>query len=903
MNLLQSAGFSRSNPYYIVPQGRITALTNAKDGDRLQLLKEVAGTRVYEEHREESLKIMKETEGKKEKIVELLGFIEERLAELSQEKEELAQYFEADRQKRACEFLIYSRDLEKANDNLARLEDEYRSVIEADGKAEEVDAAHHQRIRQLEQQLLELSRSLKDLEGDRKLMMADVEELSKQKAHLEIVIDDLEDDSRRFRGEEARIEHVLEEVEGQIQIKEQQLGKIIPSVKALEEQETSLQSQLSTITQQREALIAKRNRSGQFRSEADRNKWIQKEIESLQSNKTFDEGQLANLSEDLESFEAKATDLSLLIDQNSEDPVVKLQSLDIEYQEARRARDQATESRKELWRAQAKLETSLGAIDDEISRLQREASSQASDKSALQATQNVMNIAERLNLTSFVYGPLYSLFRLEDAAFGHATDVIGGGSLFHVVVDSDETASRLLEEMQKEGIVGRVTFMPLNRLRNEKRAEFAATADAVLLLDKLGYEPVFESVMVHVFGKAIVCKDLHTCSAISKSHRLDTITLSGDRVSRKGALTGGSMPVQSGSNRLESLWKLRQWQTKRVEHQETLQQVKVHLVEVDQQVTAALGRMQVIDCQRSDLRLGRGSSELEQKKTEIASLHQIIASKKASMVKLEESIRAAGQKIAALEAEMKSSFELTSAESNLLTDLTRQYETLSEEYAKVNGRLSEALQSQQQLEQELDSNLRRRRHQLSSQLAKVSTSHTAQSIRLHQEELVAIQDRLEKIQVELGRVEGQVETFGKEEALLSSALEKARGLSDNKSCSTEQMIKYQTKRRNLLQQRNEAGEKVRSVGLVPDDSLQMLSSLSSTRLMNQLHVAKDQLRAFGHVNKKAAEQHQSFQKQGEALQKRLEDLEASAKAIEDFIRTLDSRKDEVPHWHHSILTI
>jgi structural maintenance of chromosome 3 (chondroitin sulfate proteoglycan 6) len=65
MNFLQAAGFSKSNPYYIVPQGRITALTNAKDSERLQLLKEVAGTRVYEEHRAESVKIMQET-GKEE---------------------------------------------------------------------------------------------------------------------------------------------------------------------------------------------------------------------------------------------------------------------------------------------------------------------------------------------------------------------------------------------------------------------------------------------------------------------------------------------------------------------------------------------------------------------------------------------------------------------------------------------------------------------------------------------------------------------------------------------------------------------------------------------------------------------------------------------------------------------
>lgn len=61
MNLLEAAGFSRSNPYYIVPQGKVTALTNAKDVDRLQLLKEVAGTKVYEQRRTESTRLIAES--------------------------------------------------------------------------------------------------------------------------------------------------------------------------------------------------------------------------------------------------------------------------------------------------------------------------------------------------------------------------------------------------------------------------------------------------------------------------------------------------------------------------------------------------------------------------------------------------------------------------------------------------------------------------------------------------------------------------------------------------------------------------------------------------------------------------------------------------------------------------
>lgn len=61
LSLLESAGFSRSNPYYIVMQGQVAQITKMSPAERLELLKEVAGTRVYDERRAESLKIMKET--------------------------------------------------------------------------------------------------------------------------------------------------------------------------------------------------------------------------------------------------------------------------------------------------------------------------------------------------------------------------------------------------------------------------------------------------------------------------------------------------------------------------------------------------------------------------------------------------------------------------------------------------------------------------------------------------------------------------------------------------------------------------------------------------------------------------------------------------------------------------
>lgn len=68
ISLLESAGFSKSNPYYIVQQGKVANLCLMKDKDRLNLLKEVAGTTVYEERRTESIKIMEETASKQVKV-------------------------------------------------------------------------------------------------------------------------------------------------------------------------------------------------------------------------------------------------------------------------------------------------------------------------------------------------------------------------------------------------------------------------------------------------------------------------------------------------------------------------------------------------------------------------------------------------------------------------------------------------------------------------------------------------------------------------------------------------------------------------------------------------------------------------------------------------------------------
>jgi structural maintenance of chromosome 3 (chondroitin sulfate proteoglycan 6) len=99
--MLEAAGLSRSNPFYIGPQGRVATLTNMKDEERLNMLKEISGSSVYEKRRADSLKLMNDTDKSCERIDSLVADINTRLDELEGEKSELEAYNKNDRERRA----------------------------------------------------------------------------------------------------------------------------------------------------------------------------------------------------------------------------------------------------------------------------------------------------------------------------------------------------------------------------------------------------------------------------------------------------------------------------------------------------------------------------------------------------------------------------------------------------------------------------------------------------------------------------------------------------------------------------------------------------------------------------------------------------------------------------------
>merc|ERR1711990_98584 len=121
VQLFETAGFSRSNPYYIVKQGKINEMATQNEKQRLELFKDVAGTRVYDDKRAESMELIKKAEDSQTKIVNLLSQIVDKLESLEQEKEELNQYQKYDKERRALEYLLFDKNVKEAEEKLQQL--------------------------------------------------------------------------------------------------------------------------------------------------------------------------------------------------------------------------------------------------------------------------------------------------------------------------------------------------------------------------------------------------------------------------------------------------------------------------------------------------------------------------------------------------------------------------------------------------------------------------------------------------------------------------------------------------------------------------------------------------------------------------------------------------------------
>lgn len=909
--ILESAGFSINNPYNIVPQGKIIALTNAKDNERLKLLEDVVGAKSFEIKLNASLKKMNETDQKMKQINKEMVELKSKLKEMNTEKIELEKYNGLERTRKVLQFTLFDRELNNVITQLEKLDDDY-NVTFNDSKQymQELDK-REEMITQINDSLINIENNLKiktrtDLQQTKSLY----DEISNNLVNLNIKITDLKNQLNNNDEQKNKDLRTLDIVTNEVSSREENLDKVMPRFKELTTDENNYKLKLNELQQKKRDLLLKKGNYSQFKSKEERDNWIDSEIreqtvvlENMKTSKINNEQEYNRTQETVDVLIAEIEELSDSV--NGPGISAEIEDVSIEQNDLKKKYIDKIDERKELWRNEQKLATILENFSNDLKTSQRNVNETMS-RTLASGIASIREITEKLKLPkTSVYGTVGELIKVSEK-YKVCAEVVGGNSLFHIVVDTDETASLLMDELYRmKG--GRVTFIPLNKINLDSNfsmpltaGESAQSLQFTPLIKKIKYDTKFEKAIQHIFGRTVVVKDLANGLKLAKTYNLNAITLDGDRADKKGVLTGGYYDYHKRT-RLDSMKNLT---TAKKNHQQALEQiesVKQQLDAIDASVDSLNGEIRASANKKEAIltNIEKLRIKLNSKKNERAIQEETLASLVLKKEKIIMNIKLLENKITAFTNDLETDFdsELSAQEQEELKKVSLDINSISKNLTITSDTLEDITNTIDKLNAELESKLIPQKEYLELRIAEARTTVASDSQSELDSMLSEVNDlteQKEELENDLNGVQKEIDNLNGEKLNNEKSLEKANSQQrlllkkiENFQKSVE---KNMVKKTTLLSRREELQQKIREIGLLSEDILNNFNDLSSEELLEKLTNINSDISKLTNVNKRALENYRKFNEKETELVDRSKELTVSKQSIQELVEKLKSQK-------------
>lgn len=622
-NLFHSVQLNVNNPHFLIMQGRITKVLNMKAPEILSMLEEAAGTRMYENKKEAALRTLTKKQIKMDEIDKVLQ--EEILPALQKLRKERGQYMQwassgsqLEQLRRFCIAYEYNQSLLQMQESSTNKEELASLQDSLDLQKETLQERSRELKEELQQMLKErdtfVSREVKNLKDkqdgvskelvrqtsawtNKKEALASERE---QKKVLEKSLEDADSDKLKEKFDALTLE-ASKAKSGYVDAQEAtNAAKCeLESYKAGDSRDSSNKSLKERLAEAQTGLASCK---GEVKASGLQIKHLKKELSEAQKVAKKKDAENAKLNKDLEKAEKAVAEAE-----------GKLGSIDFDEKKRSKLADnlQKEEKDAQAWQERVqKLRAQLSALDFQFKNPEK-----GFDRNR-------------------VKGVVAKLLHVKDPSANSALEVIAGGKLYQVVVDTADCAKALL---QKGQLRNRVTIIPLDKIssRSLSQDKIKAARDHVQdkakpALSLVGYETELASAMKYVFGNAFVCKDAETAKTVTYNKLIGahSATLDGDFYDPAGTLSGGSS--KSSPSTLSRLHSLAEAEKKLEMHQN-------HVVELRNQLKALdVASKQYTKC-KGELDLKLHSLNLLKKKIEGSECTQVMN----QVTSLEESLNEA----------------------------------------------------------------------------------------------------------------------------------------------------------------------------------------------------------------------------------------------------------------------
>jgi chromosome segregation protein len=518
--------------YNVVMQGDITRIIEMSDFERRKIIDEIAGVSEFDAKKEQAIRELEVVRERIEREELLLAELSERLAELFKEREQALRYRKWEDQLRTFEncraaAFLHSKEKELSTLLLAvsdqevllertgsdrSLEENEKSYFQAD--LEDLNRQINQKsgseylklladleeakgsIRLAEQTILRLKKEKEgNLEGmnrvflDMKRAEGRITECSQSIREMTIDRTNLAMESAAAKGQIAKFEAEIQNQGRDAEGAKDELFALMQSIEGKK-------ADRSTILHQKDLLLEKsRMRTSERERLEERMRVIDGETGSRSEQSQWDKEQTGTLL-------SEKSDIERLISSTEAAVFAKRSALE-------RIRDE------------------FRSIDQEAVRL--EAQQQARGEPGSRALEAVLAM-------DGVFGTIAQLARAPPE-YTTALNVAAGGKLHYVVVEDDEVAASAIRYL-KDQKLGRLTFLPLSKLKPAPLPEASGKGIIGLAVKMLEFKPQFEPAFRVVFGGTMVVESLEAGRRMLGKYRM--VSPEGELLEKSGAMTGGS---------------------------------------------------------------------------------------------------------------------------------------------------------------------------------------------------------------------------------------------------------------------------------------------------------------------------------------------------------------------------
>ena len=538
------AANARPDGYNIVLQGDVTSLAKMTAKERRKVLDSVAGVTLYDDEirkaerqkdsvddyieriklLEDSQKVrLKELKKQKDLAVKVKDLVEElnqaritsfqanyasQLAEKEYQVNEQSRYLE---EANSLEQQVRegSKTLLSLDDQIGELQKQIEELTGGESKGlNKVIFDLHLRIDTNKDKISEAE--AKDLEDK-----SEVQELSEQldgaKVALEEFVANLNSAKQDLEDSEKSL--------GEAQAEELEVQKIMESSgdesAKFSQQLTSLLSELEQATEQLNSAQNEVNKTA-----------VQAELISEQlakSQETAEENRLALGELELQGEELSGSNSSLDRNKLSKDLITAQRSEEKLVEESQLIENKLREAERTRERLRAEMENSSGA------------------KGMAGGAAAVISARDNGELTGII-GTIAELCAPIDSSHESALATAIGGGMTSIVVENDEIAAKAIKWLAEKR-AGRATFLPLNKLNNNRAAGKALMVSKKpgvigFAHELLDYDPKIDIAIKFVLRNTLIVDSLSTARNYMGGVRL--VTLRGDVTEAGGAMIGGS---------------------------------------------------------------------------------------------------------------------------------------------------------------------------------------------------------------------------------------------------------------------------------------------------------------------------------------------------------------------------